>query len=292
MLILPLGFSDCWFAPCRISAVAVEATPALTALGGAFSGGRARATVRAECCSTQTKQERTQGDPEAMSTKRIALAAAAGSTMLLTGCASWFQFEPPRRMISPAVPRSRTGSSISTMPAMPATSTTRSPTATCTVGASIGTRAKSTIRALPTLPRPTWLHIACSGQHARSCGWLGAHRRLFARLGHTQSQRYAHSVGKQRRRHVRDARLGLSRSLNSDPCVFQEAEVEHCAGLQGDRLRMRALRRHSGRLPRAQVRCPRRCGVHLPAEESGRFAARHAAPHARESPQAQLLAAT
>ena len=30
-----------------------------------------------------------------MSTKRIALAAAAGSTMLLTGCASWFQFEPP-----------------------------------------------------------------------------------------------------------------------------------------------------------------------------------------------------
>lgn len=30
-----------------------------------------------------------------MSTKRITLAAAAGSTMLLTGCASWLQFEPP-----------------------------------------------------------------------------------------------------------------------------------------------------------------------------------------------------
>ena len=30
-----------------------------------------------------------------MSAKRIALAAAAGSTMLLTGCASWFQSESP-----------------------------------------------------------------------------------------------------------------------------------------------------------------------------------------------------
>ena len=30
-----------------------------------------------------------------MSIKRIALAAAAGSTMLFTGCASWFQFAPP-----------------------------------------------------------------------------------------------------------------------------------------------------------------------------------------------------
>lgn len=30
-----------------------------------------------------------------MSTKRIAFAAAAGSTMLFTGRASWFQFEPP-----------------------------------------------------------------------------------------------------------------------------------------------------------------------------------------------------
>lgn len=32
-----------------------------------------------------------------MSTKRIALAAAAGSTMLFTDCASWFQFEPPKQ---------------------------------------------------------------------------------------------------------------------------------------------------------------------------------------------------
>lgn len=30
-----------------------------------------------------------------MSAKRIALSAAAGSTMLLLGCASWFQFESP-----------------------------------------------------------------------------------------------------------------------------------------------------------------------------------------------------
>lgn len=153
MLILPLGFSDCWFAPCRISTIAAALHWGLRFLSAGPGRRLAPSVVRLR----QNRKELSENRKRCRQ-RELRLLRPPDRRCCSRVAPRGSKLNPRRRRISPAVPGSRTGSSISTMPAKPATSTTRSPTATRTVGASTGTRARSTIRALPTLPRPTGLH--------------------------------------------------------------------------------------------------------------------------------------